>query len=116
MDIGCELSVADNCKAMLKNEGSTGSLINGRMFHYDLVHDPAASLALASKPGECVCFHFVNANINNPVALHPIAGVWDCVFLNDSPQNILKEGQVLLLFLSLKLLRRTSFGVRFICS
>jgi len=82
---------ADNYKAMIRNEGSEGSLINGRMFHYDPVHDPAASLALASKPGERVRFHFVNANINNPVALHPIAGIWDRVYLNGSPKNVLYD-------------------------
>ena len=82
---------ADNAKAMIRNEGSEGSLINGRMFHYDPVHDPAASLALASKPGERVRFHFVNANINNPVALHPIAGIWDRVYLNGSPKNVVYD-------------------------
>jgi nitrite reductase (NO-forming) len=82
---------ADNAKAMIRNEGSEGSLINGRMFHYDPVHDPAASLALASKPGERVRFHFVNANINNPVALHPIAGIWDKVYVNGSPKNVLHD-------------------------
>jgi nitrite reductase (NO-forming) len=82
---------ADNYKAMIRNEGSEGSLINGRMFHYDPVHDPAASLALASKPGERVRFHFVNANINNPVALHPIAGIWDKVYINGSPKNVLYD-------------------------
>ncbi len=82
---------ADNAKAMIRNEGSEGSLINGRMFHYDPVHDPAATLALASKPGERVRFHFVNANINNPVALHPIAGIWDKVYVNGSPKNVLHD-------------------------
>lgn len=31
---------------------------------------------------------FVNANINMPVALHPIAGIWDRVYLNGNPKNI----------------------------
>jgi len=82
---------ADNYKAMIRNEGSEGSLINGRMFHYDPVHDPAASLALASKPGERVRFYFVNANINEPVALHPIAGIWDRVYINGNPKNTLED-------------------------
>ena len=82
---------ANNYKAMLKNEGTEGALINGRMFHYDPVHDPAAQLALSSKPGERVRVHFVNANINNPVALHPIAGIWDRVYLNGSPKNVLYD-------------------------
>ncbi len=82
---------ADNYKAMLKNEGSEGSLINGKMFHYDPVHDPDASLVLQSKPGERVRIHFVNANINNPVALHPIAGIWDRIYINGSPKNVLYD-------------------------
>jgi len=82
---------ADNYKAMLRNEGSEGSLINGKMFHYDPVHDPNASLVLQSKPGERVRIHFVNANINDPVALHPIAGIWDRVYINGSPKNVLYD-------------------------
>jgi len=82
---------ADNYKAMLANVGSAGSLINGKMFHYDPVHDPAASLVLQSKPGERVRIHFVNANINDPVAFHPIAGIWDRVYLNGSPKNIIYD-------------------------
>jgi nitrite reductase (NO-forming) len=82
---------ADNYKAMLRNEGSAGSLINGKMFHYDPVHDPDASLVLQSKPGERVRIHFVNANINSPVAFHPIAGIWDRVYLNGSPKNTLYD-------------------------
>ncbi len=82
---------ADNYKAMLKNEGSAGSLINGKMFHYDPVHDPDASLVLQSKPGDRVRIHFVNANINNPIALHPIAGIWDRVYLNGNPKNTLYD-------------------------
>jgi nitrite reductase (NO-forming) len=76
---------------MLKNEGSEGSLINGKMFHYDPVHDPAASLVLQSKPGDRVRIHFVNANINDPVALHPIAGIWDRVYVNGNPKNTLYD-------------------------
>ena len=82
---------ADNYKAMLKNEGVGGALINGKMFHYDPVHDPDASLVLQSKPGDRVRIHFVNANINDPVALHPIAGIWDRVYLNGNPKNTLYD-------------------------
>ncbi len=82
---------ADNYKAMLKNEGSEGSLINGKMFRYDPVHDPNASLVLQSKPGERVRIHYVNANINDSVALHPIAGIWDRVYLNGNPRNQLVD-------------------------
>ena len=82
---------ADNYKAMIVNEGSAGSLINGKMFHYDPVHDPDASMVLQSKPGERVRIYFVNANINEPVAFHPIAGMWDRVFINGNPDNVLKD-------------------------
>ena len=64
------------------------SLINGKVFHYDPVHDPNASLALEAKPGERVRFFFVNANINEASALHPIAGRWDRVWDNGNPKNV----------------------------
>ncbi len=82
---------AEDKQAMIENRGWAGSLINGKMFHYDPVHDPNASLALVSKPGERVRIHFVNANINMPVALHPIAGIWDRVYLNGSPRNVIYD-------------------------
>jgi len=82
---------AEDKQAMIENRGWAGSLINGKMFHYDPVHDPNASLALVSKPGERVRIHFVNANINMPVALHPIAGIWDRVYINGSPRNIIYD-------------------------
>ncbi|HED39774.1 MAG TPA: nitrite reductase [Chromatiales bacterium] len=82
---------ADNYKGMIANEGYAGSLINGKMFHYDPVHDPDASLVLQSKPGERVRIYFVNANINEPVAFHPIAGIWDRVFINGNPENVLED-------------------------
>ena len=75
--------------AMIENRGWTGSLINGKIFHYDPVHDENASLTLQSKPGERVRIFFVNANINNPVAFHPIAGIWDKVYINGNPKNVL---------------------------
>ena len=80
---------ADDDKGMLVNEGWTNSLINGKIFHYDPVHDPNASQVLESKPGERVRIYFVNANINMPVAFHPIAGVWDRVYLDGNPRNVL---------------------------
>lgn len=75
--------------AMIENRGWAGSLINGKIFHYDPVHDENASLTLQSKPGERVRIFFVNANINNPVAFHPIAGIWDKVYINGNPKNVL---------------------------
>ena len=84
---------ADDKEAMIENRGWTGSLINGKIFHYDPVHDPNASLALVSKPGERVRIYFVNANINMPVAFHPIAGIWDRVYINGNPKNTLYDIQ-----------------------
>jgi nitrite reductase (NO-forming) len=79
----------ENVSALLENTGWKGSLINGKMFHYDPVHEPNATQVLEAKPGERVRIFFVNANINNPVALHPIAGIWDRVYINGNPKNTL---------------------------
>ncbi|NRB37692.1 MAG: multicopper oxidase domain-containing protein [Pseudomonadales bacterium] len=70
------------------NKGKKGNLINGKMFHYDPVHDSNASFALESKPGERVRIHFVNAQINDSVAFHAIAGIWDKVWDNGNPKNV----------------------------
>ena len=72
----------------LDGESWVGSLINGKVFHYDPVHDANASLSLQAKPGERVRFYYVNANINDPVALHPIAGIWDRVYDHGNPHNV----------------------------
>lgn len=72
----------------LDGTGWTGALVNGKVFHYDPVHDPNASLALQAKPGERVRFFYVNAHINDPVALHPIAGIWDRVYDHGNPHNV----------------------------
>lgn len=79
----------DDYQAMLENRGWTNSLINGKIFHYDPVHDPNATQALVAKPGERVRIFFVNANVNMPVAFHPIAGIWDRVYINGNPRNTL---------------------------
>lgn len=70
------------------NVGKYANLINGKVFHYDPVHDQNASLTLESKPGERVRFYFVNAQINDSVAFHPIAGIWDRVWDNGNPKNV----------------------------
>ncbi len=82
---------AEDAKAMIENRGWEGNLINGRMFNYDPVHDPNASMKriLVSKPGERVRIFFVNANINMPVAFHPIAGIWDRVYPSGNPKNVM---------------------------
>ncbi len=80
---------ADDDKAMLEDKGWTNSLINGKIFHYDPVHDPDASIVLMSKPGERVRIFYGNANINQPIAAHPIAAIWDRVYPDGSPNNVL---------------------------
>lgn len=70
------------------NKGWKGSIINGKLFHYDPVHDENASIVLEAKPGERVRMYFVNAQINESVALHPIAGIWDKVWDNGNPLNV----------------------------
>ncbi len=75
--------------AIVNNVGWTNSLINGKIFHYDPLHSKGLANALESKPGERVRIFFVNANVNEPVALHPIAGIWERVYLNGNPKNII---------------------------
>jgi nitrite reductase (NO-forming) len=80
----------ENVGALLENTGWKGSLINGKILHYDPVHDPKGDHdVLEAKPGERVRIYFVNANINLPVALHPIASIWDRVYINGNPRNTL---------------------------
>lgn len=69
-------------------EGWKASLINGKMFHYDPVHDPNASLTLEAEPGELVRIFYVNAKINTAAAFHPIAGIWERVYDNGNPKNL----------------------------
>lgn len=70
------------------NNKWVGTLVNGKVFHYDPVHDPNASLALEALPGERVRIFFVNAMINEAAAFHPIAGIWDRVWDNGNPKNV----------------------------
>jgi nitrite reductase (NO-forming) len=65
-----------------------GVLVNGKVFHYNPVHDANASIALESNPGERVRIYFVNAMINESAAFHPIAGIWDRVWDNGNPKNV----------------------------
>jgi len=73
--------------AIVENKGWTNSLINGKIFHYDPLH--STGQALEAKPGELVRIFFVNANVNEPVAFHPIAGIWERVYLNGNPKNVI---------------------------
>lgn len=79
----------ENYGAMLGDANAwKGSLVNGKVLHYDPVHDPKGDHdVLEAKPGERVRIYFVNANINLPVALHPIASIWDRVYINGNPKN-----------------------------
>ncbi len=81
----------ENVNAMLGDANAwKGSLINGKVLHYDPVHDPKGDHdVLEAKPGERVRIYYVNANINLPVALHPIASIWDRVYINGNPKNTL---------------------------
>jgi nitrite reductase (NO-forming) len=81
---------ADEVSAEDRRDGKgwTAALVNGKVFHYDPVHDQNASLTLLAEPGERVRFYYVNAHINDPVALHPIAGIWDRVYDHGNPANV----------------------------
>lgn len=80
---------AEDVEGMTVDKGWTNALINGKIFHYDPAHDPNARFALQAEPGERVRIFFANANLNNPVAMHPVAGIWDRVYINGNPQNTL---------------------------
>jgi nitrite reductase (NO-forming) len=75
-------------KEMIRNENRKGTLVNGRMFHYDPLHDPNAGMMLMAKPGERVRIYFVNAQVNEPVSFHPIANIWDKVWNSGNPKNV----------------------------
>jgi nitrite reductase (NO-forming) len=79
----------ENYGAMLGDANAwKGSLINGKVLHYDPVHDPNGGHdVLEAKPGERVRIYFVNTGVNLPVALHPIASLWDRVYINGNPKN-----------------------------
>ena len=75
--------------AIVDNVGWTNSLINGKIFNYDPLHSKGSAKALESKPGELVRIYFVNANVNEPVAFQAIAGIWERVYPNGNPKNVL---------------------------
>lgn len=75
--------------SIVENKGWTNSLINGKIFNYDPIHGAGSARALEAKPGELVRIFFVNANVKEPVAFHPIAGVWERVYPNGNPENTL---------------------------
>lgn len=65
-----------------------GTIVNGKVFNYDPVHDANATKTLVAEPGERVRIFFVNAMINEAAAFHPIAGIWDRVWDNGNPKNV----------------------------
>ncbi len=75
------------------NRNWVGTLVNGKLFHYDPVHDPNATLTLEAEPGERVRIYFVNAMINEAAAFHPIGGIWERVWDNGNPKNVLHSMQ-----------------------
>lgn len=78
----------DSQEEMMQNKWSN-VVFNGGIFKYDPVHDPAATRWLQARPGERVRVYFVNAGPNEFSSFHPIAGIWDRVYLSGNPQNIL---------------------------
>ena len=86
---------AKDYQAMIHNTGWNRSLINGRAFRYDPLHDADARRVLMAKPGERVRIYFLNANINMPVAFHVSGGIWDRVFINGNPANVRYDMQTL---------------------
>lgn len=63
-------------------------VFNGRAFRYDPVHDPKASgNMLVAKPGERVRIYFANAGPHETSSFHPIAGIWDRVYISGNPKN-----------------------------
>ncbi len=63
-------------------------VFNGRAFRYDPVHDPKASgNMLVAKPGERVRIYFANAGPHEFSAFHPIAGIWENVWISGNPKN-----------------------------
>lgn len=72
--------------AMMANKWSN-VVFNGGVFKYDPVHDTNATRWLQAKPGERVRIYFVNAGPNEFSSFHPIAGIWDKVWLSGNPKN-----------------------------
>ncbi len=86
---------AKNYQNMIRNIGWNRSLINGRAFRYDPLHDSDSDRVLMARPGERVRIYFLNANINMPVAFHVRGGIWDRVFINGNPANVRYDMQTM---------------------
>ena len=84
----------DAKEEMIQNKWSN-VMFNGGIFKYSPVHDPAATRWLQAKPGERVRIYFVNAGPNEFSSFHPIAGIWDRVYLSGNPGNVLQGMQSL---------------------
>lgn len=77
----------ENVEEMLQNKWKH-VVFNGGVFKYDPVHDVNATRWLQAKPGERVRIYFVNAGPNEFSSFHPIAGIWDRVYLSGNPRNV----------------------------
>jgi nitrite reductase (NO-forming) len=77
-----------NGEDLMQNRWSN-VIFNGGIFKYDPVHDPDARQVLLARPGERVRIYFVNAGPNEFSSLHPIAGIWDRVYVGGNPRNVL---------------------------
>jgi len=73
-------------QAIMDNKWSN-VMFNGGVFKYDPVHDTNATKWLQAKPNERVRIYFVNAGPNEFSSFHPIAGIWDKVWLSGNPKN-----------------------------
>lgn len=78
----------DAKEEMMANKWSN-IMFNGGIFKYDPVHDAGATRWLQAKPGERVRVYFVNAGPNEFSSFHPIAGIWDRVYLSGNPKNVM---------------------------
>jgi len=77
----------DDVEAIMQNKWSN-VVFNGMVFRYDPVHDSDAKHMLQAKPGERVRVYFVNAGPNEFSSFHPIAGIWDRVYVGGNPKNV----------------------------
>lgn len=76
----------DDLNSIMKHDYKS-VVFNGVAFKYDPVHDPSATKMLVAKPGERVRVYFINAGPNEYSTFHPIAGIWDAVYLSGNPKN-----------------------------
>lgn len=91
--IQSELYPNPDAKEEMMQDKWSNVMFNGGVFKYDPVHDPAATRWLQAKPGERVRIYFINAGPNEFSSFHPIAGIWDRVYLSGNPKNVMQGMQ-----------------------